>query len=56
MWSIRLVQKEWWKLWGQISKNDKLEQQSPDALEQTIISIKNVVSKARNMQNEVKND
>ena len=43
------------KLWRQISGNDKLEQQSLDALEQRMISVEDVVSKARNMH-KVKND
>ena len=44
------------RLWGQISKKDKLEQQSLDALEQRMISIEDLMSKARNMHNKVKND
>ena len=44
------------RLWGQISEKDKLEQQSLDALEHRMISIEDVVSKARNMDNKVKND
>ena len=45
-----------WRLWGQISENDKLEQHSLDALEQRMISIEEVVTTARNMHTKVKND
>ena len=45
-----------WRLWGQISKNDKLEQHSLNALEQKIISKEEVVTTARNMHTKVNND
>ena len=45
-----------WRLWSQISENDKLEQYSVDALEQRMISIEEVVTTARNMYTKVKND
>ena len=42
-----------WRLRGQISENDKLEQYSQDALEQRMISIEEVVTTARNMHTKV---
>ena len=45
-----------WRLWDQISENDKLEQYSLDVLEQRMISIEEVVTTARNMHTKVKND
>ena len=45
-----------WRLWGQISENDKLEQHSLDTLEQMMISKEEVVTTARNMDTKVKND
>ena len=45
-----------WRLWDQISDNDKSEQHSLDALEQRMISIEEVVTTARNMYTKVKND
>ena len=45
-----------WRLWGQISENDKLEQHSLAALEQRMISIEEVVTTAKNIHTRVKND
>ena len=45
-----------WRLCGQISENDKLEQHSLDALEQRMIPIEEVVTTARNMYTKVKSD
>ena len=45
-----------WRLWSQISENDKLEQHSLDALEHRMISIEETVTTARNMHTKVKND
>ena len=45
-----------WRLWSQISDKDKIEQQSLEALEQRMISIEDVLSKARNIHRKVKDD
>ena len=45
-----------WMLWDQISENDKLEQDSLAALEQSMISIEEVVTTAKNIHTRVKND
>ena len=45
-----------WRLWGQISENDKLEQHSLDVLQQRTISIEEEVTSVRNMHTKVKND
>ena len=52
MSQVRLL----WRLSGQISGNDELEQHSLDTLEQRMASIEEVVTSARNVHTMVKND
>ena len=54
--SLAQVRRYLCRLWGHILENYKLAQQSLEALEQRMIAIENVVSKARNIHNMMKNN